>query len=219
MLYLISTPIGNLRDISLRALEVLGACAYVLCEDTRRTRTLLDHYKIQKPLRSYHKFNEKRKTDEILQDLKDGCDICLVSDAGTPGISDPGEYLVQQCHVAGCAVSVIPGPCAAIGALSLSGFPTERFQMVGFLPKKKGALTRLFSEILSYPGTSICYESPYRLVKSLGLLASLTETAKVAVVRELTKIHEECLRASPQKLVEHFTKKTPKGEIVLLISP
>jgi 16S rRNA (cytidine1402-2'-O)-methyltransferase len=218
VLYLISTPIGNLGDISFRAIEVLRSCDYILCEDTRRSLQLLNHYQIKKPLKSYHKFNEKRRSQEIIRDLKEGLAICLISDAGTPGISDPGEILIQHCHEEGVEMSVIPGACAAIAALTLSGFTTERFQFIGFLPKKKGALSRMLSEFLTYDGTSICYESPFRLLKTLQLLATLNQTAQVAVVREITKIHEECIRGTTEELFAHFTKKAPRGEIVLLIS-
>lgn len=217
MLYLIATPIGNLADITLRALEVLRACDYILCEDTRCSVKLLSHYEIRKPLRSYHKFNEKSRCDEIIADLKAGKTIALMSDAGTPSISDPGEILVKRCHEEKIPVSGTPGACAAIMALTLSGFSTRQFQLVGFLPRKKGELTRTFQALLEFEGTSICYESPYRLVKALQLLASLGCVRKIAVVREMTKLYEECLQGSASELAEHFTKKPPKGEIVLLI--
>jgi 16S rRNA (cytidine1402-2'-O)-methyltransferase len=218
MLYLVATPLGNLADITQRALEILRTCDYVLCEDTRRSQRLLSHYQIQKPLKSYHKFNERRRESEILSDLKAGSKIALISDAGTPGISDPGEPLVNLCHQEGIEVNVIPGPCALVAALTLSGFSTERFQFVGFLPRKQGALTRLLNELLAFEGTSVCYESPYRLLKSLALLAELAPERELAVARELTKLHEEIRRGTAAELVAHYKAKTPKGEIVLLIN-
>jgi 16S rRNA (cytidine1402-2'-O)-methyltransferase len=217
MLYLISTPIGNLADITLRALDLLKTCDYILCEDTRHSIKLLSHYEIRKPLRSYHKFNEKSRSEEIIKDLKEGMTIALISDAGTPGISDPGEILVRRCHEENIPVTSAPGPCAAIMALTLSGFSTRPFQLIGFLPRKKGELTRTFQGLLEYEGTSICYESPHRLTKALELLASLGSERKVAVIREMTKHFEECRRGSAKELAEHFSKKPPKGEIVLLI--
>ncbi|MBI2743683.1 MAG: 16S rRNA (cytidine(1402)-2'-O)-methyltransferase [Chlamydiales bacterium] len=216
MLYLIATPIGNLGDITLRALETLRACDYVLCEDTRRSQRLLAHYEIRKPLKSYHKFNERRRSAEVIADLKAGLNVGLVTDAGTPGICDPGEILVKLCHENSLEVTAIPGACAAVTALSISGFSTERFQLLGFLPKKKGQLTRILEEQLAYPGTSIFYESPYRVLKTLEILNTIAPDLQVAVIRELTKLHEENARGTPQELIARFTAKKPKGEIVLL---
>ncbi len=213
MLYLVATPIGNLSDITLRALDVLRACDYVLCEDTRHSRLLLNHFDIQKPLKSHHKFNEASSCQEIISDLKDGKNIALVSDAGTPGISDPGHLLVKQCRQANVAVTALPGACAAITALTLSGLPTQRFQFVGFLPKKEQELRLLLIELLHYPGVSICYEGPHRLCDTLKALG----TYQVTVARELTKLYEECLTAPAQELLEHFNTNPPRGEIVLLI--
>ncbi len=218
MLYLVATPIGNLADITLRALEVLRTCDYILCEDTRHSLKLLRHYEIQKPLKSYHKFNEKRRCDEIIADLKAGVKVALITDAGTPLISDPGEILVQRCVEEQVPITTIPGPCAAIAALTLSGFSAVQFQLVSFLPKKSGGLTKALTALLAYEGTSICYESPYRLVKTLKALCTLSPSRKVAVVRELTKIHEECRRGTAQDLCNHYSKISVKGEIVLLIS-
>jgi 16S rRNA (cytidine1402-2'-O)-methyltransferase len=150
---------------------------------------LLRHYEIQKPLRSYHKFNERKRCDEIIADLKAGVKVALITDAGTPLISDPGEILVQRCVEEQVPITTIPGPCAAIAALTLSGFSAVQFQLVSFLPKKSGGLTKALTALLASEGTSICYESPYRLVKA-GCLCSLSPGRKVAVARELTKIHE-----------------------------
>lgn len=219
MLYLVATPIGTLSDITLRALETLKACDYILCEDTRRSLILLQHYQIQKPLKSYHKFNEASQAAFILEDLAQGKHICLISDAGTPGISDPGAPLVKLCIEHNLPVTAIPGPCAAILALSCSGLPTERFQFFGFLAKKEGELKRQLQSILSYEGTTICYESPHRLLNVLELLQEMQPTREVVVGRELTKKFEEIVRGTPSELITHWEKGVVKGEIVLLISP
>jgi 16S rRNA (cytidine1402-2'-O)-methyltransferase len=217
MLYLIATPIGNLKDITLRAIEVLKACDYILCEDTRHSRPLLQHYEIDKPLKSFHKFNEKSRHASILEDLSAGKTIGLISDAGTPGIADPGATLVQQCREEGLAVSAIPGPCAAITGLTLSGLNTERFQFVGFLPKTATKLRATLTELLEYPGTSICYESPYRLLKTIEMIQTLDTNRLLVVTRELTKKFEEIVRGDSAALLAHFTTNPLKGEFVLLI--
>lgn len=219
MLFLIATPIGNLKDISLRALETMQECDYLLCEDTRRTRILLEHYTLKIPLKSFHLFNESAKEKSVIDDLKNGKKIGLVSDAGTPGISDPGERLVRRCRQEEIDVITIPGPCAAIAALSISGLKTERFQFFGFLPRKKGKLTKTLQEILLYQGTTVCYESPYRVVATLKILASLNPERECAVARELTKKFETLLKGPPSFLIDFFQKKPPKGEIVLLVGP
>jgi 16S rRNA (cytidine1402-2'-O)-methyltransferase len=217
MLYLVATPIGNLGDITLRALEVLRGSDYILCEDTRRSRVLLTHFGIQKPLKSYHLFNELEGIYLILKDLKEGRQLALVSDAGTPGIADPGMLLVERCREASIPVTVIPGPSAAIGAITLSGFSTKRFQFLGFLPKKRGERKTLLIELIHFPGTSICYESPHRLLETLQLIASFGRKPRLASVRELTKIHEECLIGTAEELIAHFQSTQPLGECVLLI--
>lgn len=217
VLYLVATPIGNLQDITLRALETLKTCDYILCEDTRHTRQLLSHYEIQKPLKSFHKFNEALKEDTIIHDLKSGQQIALVSDAGTPGISDPGEKLVNRCISEGIDVQSIPGPCAAVVALSCSGFATSRFQFYGFLPRKAGELRHVLQEILVYSSTTICYESPQRLENVLELLQELAPERKIAVCRELTKKFEELKRGTAQELLAYWQDRQVKGEIVLLI--
>jgi 16S rRNA (cytidine1402-2'-O)-methyltransferase len=218
MLYLVATPIGNLSDISFRAIEILRSCDYILCEDTRTSLVLLQKYDIRKPLKSYHKFNETGRAEEVLEDLKKDLNIALISDAGTPGISDPGEKLVAQCRAEGLPVSAIPGPCAAIMALSLSGLNSERFQFIGFLPKKASELKAAMQEILQYTGTSICYESPHRIEDTLALLSTMAKDRRLAIARELTKIYEECLLGTASQLSDLFAQKPPKGEIVLLIS-
>lgn len=212
MLYVIATPIGNLGDISQRALDTLQACDAILCEDTRRSSILLDRYGIKKKLISYHKFKEKESLQRILDDLAAGQNLALVSDAGTPCINDPGQILVAACKEQGLPVTALPGPCSPIQALVLSGFDTSRFQFLGFLPKKPEAVLRL---ALAYPGTSIAFESPERLVDTLALIDGERE---VAVAREMTKTYEECRVGKAKELLKHFQAHPPKGEIVLLIS-
>lgn len=218
ILYLVATPIGNLADITFRAVSTLQSCDYILCEDTRNSQILLQHYNIQKPLRSYHKFNEASQSEAILADLEEGKNIALISDAGTPGISDPGEDLVKKCIERSLTVTSIPGPCAAIQALSCSGLSTERFQFWGFLPKKEGEIRRTLHEILTYKGTTICYESPHRLIEMLEFLHQMDPERLIVVGRELTKKFEEVIRGKAMELIDHWKKSTLKGEIVLLIS-
>lgn len=219
MLYLVSTPIGNLADFSFRAVEVLKKCDYILCEDTRHSRTLLNHYEIGVQLYAFHKFNETQAEDRVIEDLRDGKMIALISDAGTPLISDPGHELVVRCRQEGLPVSAIPGACAIIDALVLSGLPSSPFQFVGFLPKKEKELETFLSQTLLYQGTSIAYESPHRIEDTLKALTKLAPERKLCAARELTKLHEECLLGTAQELLSHFVKHPPRGEIVLLISP
>lgn len=219
MLYLVATPIGNLSDITFRAIETLRSCDYILCEDTRHSLHLLKHYDIHKPLKSYHKFNETQQAQSILEDLRAGQHICLISDAGTPGISDPGTALVQLCIENEIPVTAIPGPCAAIQALSCSGLPTHHFQFFGFLPRKEGELKDALLTILSYSGTTICYESPHRLLDTLHLFHVLQPQRELVIARELTKKFEEFVRGSPQHLLERWKNEEPRGEIVLLVAP
>lgn len=219
MLYLVATPIGNLSDITYRAVDTLKNCDYILCEDTRHSLTLLRHYDIQKPLKSFHKFNETSREDEIIQDIKEGRKIALISDAGTPGISDPGTQLVQRCVQENILVIAIPGPCAAIAALSCSGLDTNHFQFHGFLARKAGELRRTFQEILLYPGTTLCYEAANRLIDTLQSLQELAPERKIVVARELTKKFEEIKRGTALELINYFNASaTLKGEIVLLIA-
>jgi len=218
VLYLVATPIGHLSDITLRALETLKACDYILCEDTRHTLLLLNHYHIHKPLKSFHKFNEALKEDAVIHDLLSGQSIALVSDAGTPGISDPGAKLVQRCVAEGVLIQAIPGACAAVVALSCSGFNTNRFQFIGFLPRKSGELRRALQEILFYPGTSICYESARRLVDALQQLSDLAPSREIAIGRELTKKFEEIRRGPAAEQLSYWKATDIKGEIVLLIA-
>jgi 16S rRNA (cytidine1402-2'-O)-methyltransferase len=218
MLFLIATPIGNLKDISFRALETCAACDYLLCEDTRHTRILLAHYQLKVPLKSFHLFNEASKEGGVILDLKNGKRVGLISDAGTPGISDPGQRLIQRCYKEGVTVTPIPGPCAAIAALAASGLATEPFQFLGFLPRKKGKLLRTIESILTYKGTSVCYESIYRLVGTLKIVSELAPDRECVIARELTKKFESFVRGPSASLFTHFSQAKPKGEIVLLIS-
>ena len=219
MLYLVATPIGNLADISFRAIDTLKKCDYILCEDTRHSRILLDHYKIQTPLKPFHRFNEASAEDSIITDLKQGKSISLISDAGTPLISDPGQKIVARCCSEGVKITSVPGPCAAIEALILSGFSTARFQFLGFLPKKEKELQILLSQALFYPGTTITYESPHRIKETLKQIGCIDPKRKLSLARELTKLHEEILRGTSTELLDHFEKHAPRGECVLLFSP
>ncbi len=218
MLYLVATPIGNLADITLRAIDVLKTCDYILCEDTQHSQHLLRHYDIHKPLQSYHKFNEASTEQQILHDLQSGKQVALISDAGTPGISDPGARLVKLCVEHTITVTAIPGPCAAIQALSQSGLDTTRFQFWGFLPKKEGELRRCLQEILTYPSTTVCYESPNRLLEVLAMLHAMAPQRQLVVCRELTKKFEETRRGTAQELITYWENHPLKGELVLLIS-
>lgn len=217
MLYLIPTPIGNLKDLTYRAVETLSACNLILCEDTRVSTTLLKHYKIDTPLKSYHQFNEAARENEIVNALKNGKKVSLITDAGTPAISDPGSRLVKRCRQEGLPVSALPGPCAATTALSGSGIFSEKFQFIGFLPKKTGQLHETIIDALLFPGTTVAYESPHRLIETLTAINTLNPQTQIAVCRELTKKFEEYQTGSVQSILEHYTNAAPKGEIVLLI--
>lgn len=217
MLYLVATPIGNLGDMTYRAVEILKRCDYILCEDTRHSLLLLKHYEIQKPLKSFHKFNEAAQEAKIVQDLKSGQTIAVISDAGTPGISDPGTRLVKSVLKENISVQSIPGPCAAIAALTCSGMNTEQFQFAGFLPRKQNELKKKIQELLHYPGTSICYESPERILKVLQLLTEIASERTIVIARELTKKFEEVKRGTPNELIHYYKEHPLKGEIVCLI--
>ena len=218
MLYLVSTPIGNLADFTLRAIETLKNSDYILCEDTRHSRILLNHYGINTPLKSYHQFSEASREEAIIEDLKNGKQISLISDAGTPGISDPGERLVSRCCEESLKVTPIPGPSAVITALSASGLNTAQFQFLGFLPRKSGELKKALLDILHYAGTSICYESPKRIDSVLKLLKELDPERKIVVARELTKKFEEFHKGSANQVYESIANNPIKGEITLLIA-
>jgi 16S rRNA (cytidine1402-2'-O)-methyltransferase len=218
MLYVVATPIGNLSDITFRAVETLKSCDYILCEDTRHSSMLLHHYAIKKLLKSFHKFNEAARQEEIIADLKKGLSICLISDAGTPGISDPGEKLIHMCLERGITVTAIPGPSAIITALCSSGLNTSRFQFMGFLPRKAGELKRCLKDALAYPGTTICYESPNRLLDALEQVKELDPIRTLVVARELTKKFEEVKRGNAEDLTAYWKNNLVRGEIVLMIS-
>ncbi len=216
-LYLVATPIGNLEDITLRALRVLKECDVVAAEDTRRSGQLLKHFNITKPLLSYFQFNEAKRSEEIIERLRNGQKIALVTDAGTPGISDPGERVVKAAVAAGFRVESIPGPCALIAALTASGLPTQEFHFIGFLPHKSGQRRKKLESLKSFEGTLCLYESPYRIEKLLGELIEVFAERRVVLARELTKKFEEFLRGKPAELLEITRKRSLKGEFVVLI--
>lgn len=218
-LYLVATPIGNLEDITLRALRVLRECHVVAAEDTRRTGQLLHHFGLHKPLLSYFRFNEAKRSDELVHRLQQGEIVALVSDAGTPGISDPGQRLVGAALAAGLRVEPIPGPCALVAALTASGLPTDEFHFVGFLPVKSGQRARRLAELSQMPGTLVLYESPYRIEKLVTELASALPDRRVVLARELTKRFEEWLRGTPAELAAALAARPRKGEFVVMIGP
>jgi 16S rRNA (cytidine1402-2'-O)-methyltransferase len=218
-LYLVATPIGNLEDITLRALRTLRECDVVAAEDTRRSGLLLKHFGISKPLLSYFQFNEAKRSEEILARLGRGEKIALVTDAGTPGISDPGERVVQAAIAAGFRVESVPGPCALIAALTASGLPSDEFHFIGFLPHKSGQRRSRLERLKTVDGTLILYESPYRIEKLLGELAEVMPERRVALARELSKKFEEYLRGSPVELLERLKKRSVRGECVVLVAP
>jgi 16S rRNA (cytidine1402-2'-O)-methyltransferase len=217
MLYVVPTPIGNLEDITLRALRILKEAPVIFAEDTRTTRRLLDHYGISTPLRAFHAFNEHAVVEKIADELGAGGTAALVSDAGTPGISDPGFLLVRACVRRGIRVECLPGPVAFVPALVASGLPCDAFQFDGFLPHKKGRQTRL-RYLATLPHTFVIYESPHRLLKCLDELAAVCGPERQAcVARELSKLHEEVKTASLAELHRHFSQKEIKGEIVVVV--
>jgi len=218
-LYLVATPIGNLEDITMRALRVLRECDVVAAEDTRHSGRLLQHFGISKPMLSYFQFNEARRSEQILERLRRGEKVALVTDAGSPGISDPGERVVVAALAAGLRVEAVPGPCALVAALTASGLPAEEFHFVGFLPHKSGQRQRVLEALRTVPGTLVFYESPYRIVKLLEELAALYPLRKLVLARELTKKFEEFQSGLPGPLLEEARRKPPKGEFVVLLGP
>lgn len=219
MLYVVATPIGNLKDITLRAIEVLKEVDVIAAEDTRHTRKLLSHYDIHTPLVSYHDHNAISKSKKLVAEMQLGKKMALVSDAGTPCISDPGYRLVKACHDEGVDVKVVPGACAAIAALSVSGLPSDQFVFKGFLPFKSTARQRLFKEIQGQKGTFLFYESPHRLEKSLTDMSEVYgNKAFVSLHREITKTYDTQLRGTPEALLAHYGTTKPKGEYVVLLT-
>jgi 16S rRNA (cytidine1402-2'-O)-methyltransferase len=217
-LIMVPTPIGNLKDITFRAIEVLESVDLILAEDTRQARKLLSHYNIRTPLQSHHMFNEHKSVESVCQKILDGQTVALISDAGTPGISDPGFLLVRTCVEKDITVETLPGPTALIPALVNSGLPCDRFCFEGFLPPKKGRNKRL-TALTDETRTMVFYESPYRLVKTLDELAiHFGADREACVSRELSKLFEENIRGSLSYLLEYYTNKPPKGEIVITIA-
>jgi 16S rRNA (cytidine1402-2'-O)-methyltransferase len=218
ILYIVSTPIGNLEDITLRALKILRDVDLIAAEDTRRTRKLLSRFDIHTPLVSYFEHNELKRLDKFLSRLKGGEDIALVSDAGTPGISDPGYRLIQEAIKRGIPVIPIPGPSAVITALSIAGLPTDSFTFVGFLPKKGGRRRKLLEELADSRWTSILYESPHRLMETLEDLHVACEDRQIVVTRELTKAFEEVIRGTIGEVIDILRGRRIKGEITLVLA-
>uniref|UniRef100_A0AB33IWB7 Ribosomal RNA small subunit methyltransferase I n=1 Tax=Prevotella sp. GTC17253 TaxID=3236793 RepID=A0AB33IWB7_9BACT len=218
ILYIVPTPVGNLEDMTMRAVRILKEVDLILAEDTRTSGILLKHFDIKNRLMSHHKFNEHGTADGIIERLKAGQNVALISDAGTPGISDPGFYLAREAANAGIEVQTLPGPTACIPAIVSSGLPCDRFCFEGFLPQKKGRQTRLLS-LQSETRSMVFYESPYRLLKTLQQFAEFFgEDRLVSVAREISKLHEEYVRGSLKEVIEHFTATEPRGEIVIVLA-
>ena len=216
-LYLVATPIGNMEDITLRAIRTLRDCDLVAAEDTRHTGILLKRLRLAKRQVSIHKFNEAKRAGEIISMLEQGGTVALVSDAGSPGISDPGQRVVEAVLEADQRVEPVPGACALIAALTASGLPTDEFHFCGFLPVKSGQRARRLAKLLDLPGTLTMYESPYRITKLLGELAELAPAREVVLARELTKKFEQFQRGTAMELLERYGEKKPKGEFVVLV--
>ena len=218
MLYIVSTPIGNLKDITLRAIETLKSVHLIAAEDTRHTKILLDHYQITTLQTSYFEHNQIKKSDYLLGLLKEGKDIALVTDAGTPGISDPGYYLIRLAKENNIPITVVPGATALIAALTLSGLPAHNFVFEGFLPVKPQARRRKLEELKNEKRTLIFYESPHRILKTLKDIEEILRNPQVVVVRELTKKFEEIKETLAAELITHFSKIKPRGEFVVLVN-
>lgn len=217
-LYLCATPIGNLGDITYRVVETLKSADLIAAEDTRGSIRLLNHFDIHVPMTSYHEYNKMEKGRILVQKMLDGANIALVTDAGTPGISDPGEELVRMCHEAGVEVTSLPGPAACITALTMSGLSTRRFCFEGFLPVDKKEREPVLARLGTETRTTVFYEAPHRLLKTLQILQEAAgESRQIAVCRELTKLHETVFRGSLAEAISYYTEKPPKGEIVLVM--
>ena len=217
MLYIVATPIGNLEDITLRAVRVLKEVDLILAEDTRKTGLLLAHFNIKKPLFSFYEHNETEKIPWVIDALKQGKNIALVSSAGTPTISDPGYKLVRECRKEALAVTSLPGACCVITALSASSLPREKFIFLGYLARKQGERTRLLEKIKTWEVTTIFFESPYRLIASLGFLRKILGNRKVTIGRELTKKFEEVFEGTLEEALAHFSKHQIKGEFTIVV--
>ncbi len=216
-LFVVPTPVGNLEDMTLRAVRVLKEVDLILAEDTRTSSVLLKHFEIKKPMMSHHKFNEHKSIEGVVARLEAGENIALISDAGTPGISDPGFLVVRECVRHGIEVQCLPGATAFVPALVSSGLPNDRFCFEGFLPQKKGRMTRLLS-LQNEVRTMIFYESPYRLLKTLTQFSEYFGSEReVAVCREISKLHEECVRGTLMEVIGHFKVNEPRGEIVVIL--
>jgi len=215
--YLVSTPIGNLSDLSRRAEEILGSVDFILAEDTRKSGTLLKHYGIHTRVIPYHDHNKEKITPGILDRVEAGETGALITDAGTPGISDPGYYLVRAMIERDMEFTALPGPSAVTMALVMSGLPTDRFTFYGYVPRKKGARDRLFEEAGADTGTAIFFESPHRILSTLEALAAVLPDRQAAVARELTKLHEEVARGTAKELAGIFSKRRARGEVTLLV--
>ena len=217
ILTLVATPIGNLGDLSPRAVEVLKSADLIAAEDTRNTLKLLNHFDIRTPMTAYHEYNRFDKADELVKLLEEGKNVACVTDAGMPGISDPGEVLVAKCAEAGIPVTAVPGPSAGITALVISGLPTRRYRFEGFLPTDKKEREAVLQEVKEDSATLVFYEAPHRLLKTLETLLSALGDRRTAIVKELTKVHENVLRTSLSDAVRHFSEEEPRGEYVLII--
>lgn len=216
-LFVVPTPVGNLEDMTFRAIRVLKEVNFILAEDTRTTGFLLKHFEINNKMQSHHKFNEHKSVEQIVARIKGGETVALVSDAGTPAISDPGFLIVRECVKEGVEVECLPGATAFVPALVMSGLPNDRFCFEGFLPPKKGRVTKM-KELALEPRTSIIYESPYRIVKTLSQLAEhMGLDRQASVSREISKLHAQTVRGTLEELISHFTLNDPKGEFVIIL--
>jgi 16S rRNA (cytidine1402-2'-O)-methyltransferase len=218
-LFVVASPIGNLEDITLRAVRVLKEVDLVAAEDTRRTGQLLSHFEIRKPLVSYHQFNEAKRTAELIEQLATGKKVALVTDAGSPTISDPGGRLIRACVERGITVEVVPGASAAIAALTVAGFEGNEFVFAGFLPVKSGARRTALEKLTQETRAVVIYESPYRLLKTLGELQTICPERQIVVARELTKKFEEILRGTSEDILKKFEGRSVKGEVTIVIAP
>ena len=219
-LYVVATPIGNLEDMTYRAVRILKSVDLIAAEDTRHSRKLLMHYAIDTPLISYHDHNEKSRAEQLLEKLRAGASLALISDAGTPCIADPGYRLISRCRQEELPVIAIPGPSALVAALSIAGLPTDAFRFLGFLPAKTHGRKQLLEDVRDERQTLVCYEAPHRLAAALEDIAAVCgEQRALAVARELTKKHEELYFGPVSEALRHFTEKPAKGELVLLLAP